>query len=114
MLRADHAAVPHPRPLAGLAEGTCEMVAAAFATALKEPQAAEAGVVLEIRDVSHRFELDGQPLPVLDRVSFRAEPGEFVALLGPSGCGKSTLLRLVAGLEPPTAGRLDVDGQEIG
>jgi NitT/TauT family transport system ATP-binding protein len=90
------------------------MVAAAFATALKEPQAAEAGVVLEIRDVSHRFELDGQPLPVLDRVSFRAEPGEFVALLGPSGCGKSTLLRLVAGLEPPTAGRLDVDGQEIG
>ena len=35
------------------------MVAAAF----KEPQAAEPGVVLEIRDVSHRFELDGQPLP---------------------------------------------------
>ena len=51
---------------------------------------------------------------MLDRVSFRAEPGEFVALLGPSGCGKSTLLRLVAGLEPPTAGRLHVDGVEIG
>src|SRR4029079_14432896 len=41
------------------------------------------------------------------------EPGEFVALLGPSGCGKSTLLRLVAGLEPPCAGRLSMDGRRI-
>lgn len=73
----------------------------------------EAGLALDVADVSHRFELEGKPLPVLDRVSFKVESGEFVALLGPSGCGKSTLLRLVAGLEPPSAGRLLADGEEI-
>jgi NitT/TauT family transport system ATP-binding protein len=67
-------------------------------------------MALDIRDVSHHFELDGKPLPVLERIILNVAPGEFVALLGPSGCGKSTLLRLVAGLEPPRAGRLLADG----
>jgi NitT/TauT family transport system ATP-binding protein len=71
------------------------------------------GMTLDIRDVSHHFELDGQPLPVLERISLDVAPGEFVALLGPSGCGKSTLLRLVAGLEPPRAGRIMADGSII-
>jgi NitT/TauT family transport system ATP-binding protein len=68
---------------------------------------------LEVRGVSHAFALKRQALPVLQHIDLAAEPGEFVALLGPSGCGKSTLLRLVAGLEPPTEGRLLVDGAEI-
>ena len=71
------------------------------------------GAALDTHDVSHQFAIDGKPLPVLDRISFRVEPGELVALLGPSGCGKSTLLRLVAGLEAPSAGRLLIDGQAI-
>ena len=50
---------------------------------------------------------------MLDDISFRVEPGEFVAVLGPSGCGKSTLLRLIAGLEPPSTGTLLVDGARI-
>lgn len=71
------------------------------------------GVGVEIRAVSHGFQLHGQPLPVLDDVSFTAEPGSFVALLGPSGCGKSTLLRLVAGLDSPSRGTVLADGQSI-
>ena len=68
---------------------------------------------VELDAVSQAFTLEGQPLPVLDEVSFTAEPGEFVAFLGPSGCGKSTLLRLVAGLDAPVAGRVEVDGARV-
>ena len=72
-----------------------------------------AGASLDISDVSHRFILRGKTLPVLNRVSLCIEPGELVALLGPSGCGKSTLLRLVAGLETPTAGAIQADGETV-
>lgn len=65
-----------------------------------------AGLELAVHGVSHAFDLHGAPPPVLDDVSLHAAPGAFVALLGPSGCGNSTLLRLVAGPEPPGAGRL--------
>jgi NitT/TauT family transport system ATP-binding protein len=47
---------------------------------------------------------------VLDRITLSAAPGEFVCLLGASGCGKTTLLNLVAGLEPPSGGSVDVSG----
>ncbi|CAO3437267.1 ABC transporter ATP-binding protein [Azospirillum doebereinerae] len=83
--------------------------------ALEHPatSAESAGMTIDARGVSHRFELHGAPLPVLDNVDLRVEPGEFVALLGPSGCGKSTLLRLIAGLEPPSRGRILADGRPI-
>lgn len=71
------------------------------------------GATLSISEVSHRFELDGQPLPVLEHISLLVSSGEFVAILGPSGCGKSTLLRLVAGLEFPTAGCVFMDNKAI-
>jgi sulfonate transport system ATP-binding protein len=71
------------------------------------------GAALTVREVSHRFDLNQQPLPVLDRISLDIGRGEFVALLGPSGCGKSTLLRLVAGLDVPSAGFLLVEDEAI-
>ncbi|MFC3060059.1 ABC transporter ATP-binding protein [Paenirhodobacter populi] len=73
-----------------------------------------AGREISIEAVSHRFDLEGAPLPVLDDVSFTIEPGSFVALLGPSGCGKSTLLRLIAGLDHPASGAIRVDGAQVG
>ncbi len=71
------------------------------------------GLAVQVRDVSHRFELNGAQLPVLDHIDFSVKPGEFVALLGPSGCGKSTLLRLIAGLEPPSEGKIGANGVRI-
>jgi sn-glycerol 3-phosphate transport system ATP-binding protein len=49
----------------------------------------------------------------VDQIDLVAEPGEFVALLGPSGCGKSTTLRLIAALEQPDAGRIEIGDVDV-
>jgi NHLM bacteriocin system ABC transporter ATP-binding protein len=66
---------------------------------------------IEVRDLSFRYSESG-PL-VLDRVSFRVAPGEFVAVVGASGCGKTTLLRLLIGFDRPTSGTVLFDGQDL-
>ena len=46
-------------------------------------------------------------------VRFSVEPGEFIVMVGPSGCGKSTLLKIIAGLEPITAGRVIINDRDV-
>jgi NHLM bacteriocin system ABC transporter ATP-binding protein len=66
---------------------------------------------VEINHVSFRYDPDG-PL-VLDDVSLRAEPGEFVAIVGPSGAGKSSLFRQLLGFEMPEAGSIYYDDHDL-
>ncbi|MCX5496730.1 ABC transporter ATP-binding protein [Kaistia dalseonensis] len=54
------------------------------------------------------------PSVAVDDVSLSIPTGELVCLLGPSGCGKSTVLRMVAGFEMPSAGRIAIDGEDVG
>ena len=50
---------------------------------------------------------------ILDNVSFKSNPGEFVVIVGPSGCGKTTLLRVIAGLERVSSGQVYIDGVDV-
>jgi NitT/TauT family transport system ATP-binding protein len=63
---------------------------------------------LEVSEVGKDF-----LIPVLDSVSFSVDAGEFVCLLGPNGCGKTTLLRVIGGIEPPSRGRVTLDGRPV-
>ncbi|MEX8519671.1 MAG: ABC transporter ATP-binding protein [Leptothrix sp. (in: b-proteobacteria)] len=53
------------------------------------------------------------PVKILHDISITLRDGEFLVLVGPSGCGKSTLMNIIAGLEEPTGGSLNLAGREI-
>lgn len=64
---------------------------------------------IKIRDTTLRFQ--GAPEAVVSNISLDIEPGEFHALVGPSGAGKTTVAELIAGLQSPSHGRLEVGGK---
>ena len=70
---------------------------------------AEAAVTLD--GVSKVYGGGRSAVAALDRIDLAVAPGELVCVVGASGCGKTTLLNLVAGLDEPTAGRLEVAGR---
>ena len=65
---------------------------------------------LTLQNLQKKYRSD--VIPVKD-ISLEVDDGEFLTLLGPSGCGKSTLLRLIAGLEPPTRGKVIIGGKNV-
>jgi ATP-binding cassette subfamily C protein len=66
---------------------------------------------VELNGVSFRYSPDGPR--VLENVTMRASPGEFVALVGPSGSGKSSIFRLLLGFERPEEGSIYYDGRDL-
>ena len=66
---------------------------------------------LELSNISFRYVPDG-PL-ILDNVSLKIRPGQYVAVVGETGCGKSTLMRLMLGFEKPQKGAVYYDGKDL-
>jgi putative ABC transport system ATP-binding protein len=69
--------------------------------------------LIETRDLSRIYELDGGRVVALDRVSLEVEGGDFVAVMGPSGSGKSTFMNLIGCLDRPTAGHYRLAGTPV-
>ncbi len=69
--------------------------------------------MIRVRGLSMRLASGGRGVDVLTDVSLDVPAGQFLAIAGPSGSGKSTLLGLIAGLDQPTAGRIEVAGIDV-
>ena len=67
---------------------------------------------MQVQDLRKDYPTAAGPLPILGGVSFELRRGEAVAVMGPSGSGKSTLLYVLGTLEPPTSGRVTLDGTD--
>ena len=70
--------------------------------------------ILRCRSLSRTYRSGSRDLAVLKDITFDVSPGEFLAILGPSGSGKTTLLGLLAGLDLPTSGMVQLDGENLG
>lgn len=71
-------------------------------------------MILELREICKDYIQDKMVIPVLKKVTFSMEEGEYVAVMGPSGSGKTTLMNIVGCLDQATSGEFILDGQDIG
>ena len=71
-------------------------------------------VIVETKKVVRTFEVGDVKVRALRGVDLRVTAGEFIAVAGPSGSGKTTLFNLIGGLDDPTEGEVQVDGQTLG
>jgi putative ABC transport system ATP-binding protein len=72
-----------------------------------------ANALVRLSNVDKTFRRGSEEVKVLTNLSLQIDEGEFLALMGPSGSGKSTLLNLLAGLDRPSTGAIEIAGQRI-
>jgi putative ABC transport system ATP-binding protein len=72
-----------------------------------------AAPLIRVRQLAKSYQRGDQQIPVLQGIDLEVHAGEFIALMGPSGSGKSTLLNLLAGIDQPTAGTIEIGGVDI-
>jgi len=71
------------------------------------------GAIVTLRGVSKQYSRGGEAVRVLEGLDLDVPTGSYEALMGPSGSGKTTLLNLIAGLDKPTAGSVEVAGKRL-
>ncbi len=69
--------------------------------------------MIRIQGLRKAYQRGGQEVLVLDNLNLQVAEGDFLALMGPSGSGKSTLLNLIAGIDRPTSGVIEINGIDI-
>ena len=69
--------------------------------------------LIRLRGVTKNYRRGDETVKVLESLDLDVAKGSFVALMGPSGSGKSTLLNLIAGLDSPTSGTIEIGGERI-
>jgi len=69
--------------------------------------------IINVKNVSKSYWRDSLEIPVLNNITIDVKDGEFLSLMGPSGSGKTTLLNLIAGIDKPSGGSIDVSGVDI-
>ena len=69
--------------------------------------------ILRVENIEQTYQTKNGEVTALRDVSFSMNSGDFYSLVGPSGCGKSTLLSIIAGLLPPSGGRVLIGGEEV-
>lgn len=69
--------------------------------------------IVQIRGVSKSYRRDSNNVPVLNNITLDVPAGEFMGLMGPSGSGKTTLLNLIAGIDRPDSGQVNVAGTDV-
>jgi putative ABC transport system ATP-binding protein len=76
-------------------------------------RAVDTAPLIRISELTKVYRRGEQDIPVLLGIDLVVQRGDFVALMGPSGSGKSTLLNLLAGIDQPTSGRIEIGGIDI-
>lgn len=74
---------------------------------------ASATPLIHVRGLNKRYRRGTDEIPVLMGIDLDVYPGDYVCLMGPSGSGKSTLLNLLAGIDSPSSGRIEIAGTDI-
>lgn len=80
---------------------------------MPQPVSADESIHVLLENVRMHYRRGSLVTRAVDDFGLQVRRGEFVSIVGPSGCGKSTMLKIIAGLQPPTGGLVEVDGRQV-
>jgi putative ABC transport system ATP-binding protein len=96
-----------------MSEATEDRQAQGEASPYREKKEDKREILIKLRNLVKEYERGGERIRVLQALDLDVPRGSFEALMGPSGSGKTTLLNLIAGLDRPTGGTIEIDGKRI-